>query len=108
MAGLIALLIVLAIALYVCWLMIQPFFNVLLWAAVLSVVFYPMHRRILERTAKPSLAAALSTLLVVLLILLPVTFITVAVVHELSGVAATFQQPDNSWSVPTPPGVAWL
>ena len=41
MAGLIALLVVLVIALYVCWLMIQPFFNVLMWAAVLSVVFYP-------------------------------------------------------------------
>ena len=58
MAGLIALLVVLVIALYVCWLMIQPFVNVLMWAAVLSVVFYPMHRRILDRTAKPSLAAA--------------------------------------------------
>ena len=108
MAGFVALIVVLVIALYVCWLMIQPFFNVLLWAAVLSVVFYPMHRRILERTNKPSLAAALSTLLVVLLILLPVTFITVAIVRELSGVAQSFQRPDHSWAIPTPPGVAWL
>jgi hypothetical protein len=37
-AGL-ALLLVLAIALYICWLMLQPFFNVLLWATVLAVVF---------------------------------------------------------------------
>src|SRR3954452_6585589 len=108
MPGLIALLVVLVIALYVCWLMIQPFFNVLLWAAVLSVVFYPMHRRILDRTGKPSIAAALSTLLVILLILLPVTFVTVAVVHELSGAAAAFQRPDHTWSIPTPPGVAWI
>src|SRR6266542_2828521 len=82
MAGSVALLVVLLIALYVCWLMFQPFFNVLLWAAVLCVVFYPMHRRILTRTGKPSLAAALSTLLVVLLILLPVTAVTVAVVRS--------------------------
>ena len=46
MAGLITLLIVLGLALYICWLMLQPFFNVLLWAMVLTVVFYPMHRRI--------------------------------------------------------------
>ena len=46
MAGMITLLIVLGLALYVCWLMLQPFFNVLLWAVVLTVVFYPMHRRI--------------------------------------------------------------
>jgi len=108
MAGLIALLVVLLIALYVCWLMIQPFVNVLMWAAVLSVVFYPMHRRILDRTSKPSLAAILSTLLVVLLILLPVTFITVAVVRELSGAAASFQASDGSWQFTPPPRLGWL
>jgi len=108
MPGLIALLVVLVIALYVCWLMIQPFVNVLMWAAVLAVVFYPMHRRILDRTGKPSVAAACSTLLVVLLILLPVTLLTIAVVRELSGAAASFQAPGGSWAVPTPPGVAWI
>ncbi len=95
---------VLLAALYVCWLMFQPFFNVLMWAAVLCVVFYPMHRRILARTQKPTLAAALSTLLVVLLILLPVTAVTVAVVRELSGAAASFQASDHNWTVP--PAVA--
>lgn len=108
MAGFVALVAVLLAALYVCWLMFQPFFNVLLWAAVLSVVFYPMHRRILERTRKPSLAAACSTLLVVLLILLPVTFITVAVVRELSGAAAVFQASDRTWENSMPPGIVWL
>jgi predicted PurR-regulated permease PerM len=102
MAGLIALVAVLLAALYVCWLMFQPFFNVLLWAAVLCVVFYPMHRRILQRTGKPTIAAALSTIAVVLLILLPVTAVTVAVVHELSGAAATFQSSDK-WT--GPPGI---
>lgn len=102
MAGFLALMAVLVAALYVCWLMFQPFFNVLLWAAVLAVVFYPMHRRILERTAKPTLAAALSTVAVILLILLPVTGVTVAVVHELSGVAAAVQGGDHQWTAPPP------
>jgi predicted PurR-regulated permease PerM len=106
--GFVALVAVLLAALYICWLMFQPFFNVLLWAGVLSVVFYPMHRRILERTKKPSLAAACSTLLVILLILLPVTFITVAVVRELSGAAAAFQASDRTWSNSMPPGAVWL
>ena len=91
MAGFVALIAVLLVALYVCWLMFQPFLNVLMWAAVLCVVFYPLHRRILERTAKPTLAAALSTLAVILLILLPVTFVTIAVVRELTDAAAAFQ-----------------
>lgn len=106
MAGFVTLFVLLGIALYVCWLILQPFFNVLLWAAVLAIVFYPMHRRIRERTGRPTPAAALSTLLVVVLILLPVTFITVAVVRELSQAAAAFQAPDHSWSIPTPPAVA--
>ena len=100
MAGLIALLVVLLVAVYVCWLMFQPFLNVLMWAAVLCVVFYPMHRRILARTGKPTLSAALSTLAVVLLILLPVTLVTVAVVGELSGAAASFQSADHDWTAP--------
>ena len=53
MAGAITLLIVLGLALYICWLMLQPFFNVLLWAMVLAVVFYPMHRRIRDRSEAP-------------------------------------------------------
>ena len=102
MPGLVALIAVLLAALYVCWLMFQPFFNVLLWAAVLCVVFYPMHRRILSRTGKPTLAAALSTVAVILLILLPVTAVTVTVVHELSGAAASFQATDHQWTTPPP------
>jgi predicted PurR-regulated permease PerM len=110
MAGLVALLLVLAIALYICWLMLQPFFNVLLWAAVLTVVFYPMHQHIRARTGRPTLAAALSTLLVILLILLPVTFITIAVVRELTGAATSLQAGVQRLSDPNIniPGVSWI
>jgi predicted PurR-regulated permease PerM len=79
-------------ALYVCWQMLQPFLNVLLWAAVLVVVFMPVHRRINRRLGSPSLSAALSTLLVVITILGPATFITVAVLGELGKVTLTTAQ----------------
>ena len=108
MTGFVALVAVLLIALYVCWLMFQPFLNVLMWAAVLAVVFYPMHRRIRAETRRPTVAAAISTLLVVLFILLPVTLITVAVVRELTQVAQSFQAPDHSWNIPMPSAVTWL
>ena len=108
MAGFVTLLVVLTIALYVCWLMLRPFFNVLLWATVLAVVFYPMHRRIRGQTGRPTLAAALSTLLVVVFILLPVTFITVAVVRELTGAATRFQAGMSDFSVASMPWVGWI
>ncbi len=109
MAGLITLGVVLAIALYLCWLMVQPFVNVILWASVLAVVFYPLHRRIRDRVGSPSGAAALSTLLVVFLILLPVTFITIAVVRELAGAAENLQAGvQRLSSLETIPGVGWV
>ena len=110
MSGLATLLVVLAIALYICWLMLQPFFNVLLWATVLTVVFYPMHQHIRARTGRATMAAALSTLLVILLILLPVSFITIAVVRELTGAAASLQSGMQRLSDPNLhiPGVSWI
>jgi predicted PurR-regulated permease PerM len=107
MAGFITLLVALCIALYVCWLILQPFFNVLLWAIVLCVVFYPMHRRIHERLQNPTLAAATSTLLVILLIVLPVTFLTIAVVRELGGAAASLQAGVQRLTDPHLPVIGW-
>src|SRR3954464_4379817 len=47
-----ALLVATAILLYLCWLMLEPFVDVLMWAAVLVIVFYPVHQRILARLGK--------------------------------------------------------
>lgn len=90
-----ALLVVTAIALYLCWLMIQPFMGVLMWAAVLVIVFYPIHRRLVQRTKKPSLSALLSCVLVILTILVPVSLLTVAVLNELAGAAQNVQAAIN-------------
>ena len=83
----IAVLAVTAIALYLCWLMLRPFMSVLAWAGVLVVVFYPVHKRIAERTGRRSLSALISCLVVVLLVVLPLTLVTAAVIHEFGKVA---------------------
>ncbi|HVG33430.1 MAG TPA: AI-2E family transporter [Pyrinomonadaceae bacterium] len=90
-ARLLALLIATAIALYLCWLMLQPFVNVLAWAAVLVIFFYPVHRRLVARTRRPSMSALLSSLFVIIVILLPLALITLAVVNELSGLLQNVQ-----------------
>ena len=78
-----ALLGALAVALYLCWRMLEPLIDVLLWAAVLAVVFYPVHRLVVRRSGwSKGWAAAVSTLLAVAVILVPVGFITVAVVEQ--------------------------
>jgi predicted PurR-regulated permease PerM len=93
----IALLTALAVAIYLCWQMVQPFANVLLWAVVLWVVFTPLHRRLEDRIRRPSQSAAISTLLIVVIIVGPVSFITVAVVGELRDVAAWAAAHEGPW-----------
>ncbi|HKP73706.1 MAG TPA: hypothetical protein VJT82_12250, partial [Pyrinomonadaceae bacterium] len=78
----IALLFATAACLYLCWLMLLPFIKVLAWATVLVTVFYPVHRRIVERTKRPATSALISCLLVIFVILIPLSLITVALVRE--------------------------
>jgi len=85
------LLAVTAVALYLCWLMLQPFVAVLAWAAVLVIVFYPVHQRLLKRLKKPGLSALLSCVLVILTILVPVVLVTIAVLNEFSGAMNNLQ-----------------
>jgi predicted PurR-regulated permease PerM len=100
-----SLVVLLALAVYLCWQILLPFLNVLLWAVVLAVVFAPVHARIARRIARPTPAAALSTLLVVVTILVPVTFITIAVVNEARGLAASLGAHEGPWLDPNSP---WL
>jgi len=89
--------IVVALALYLCFRILQPFLNVILWAVVLAVVFTPVHAQVERRIASPSLAAALSTVLALVTILAPITFITVAVIHEAQTVAARLSDNNGEW-----------
>ncbi len=86
-----ALLAAVAFAVYLCWLMVRPFLDVLAWAAVLAILFHPVHRRLVERTRRPSVSAAISCLLVILVILVPLSFITLAVGREFTGAAKNLQ-----------------
>lgn len=89
MAGVVTVYLLMALGIYLCWLMLQPFFTVLLWAVVLRVVAHPLHREVRKRVPRPGLAAMISTVLVVLLVLVPLTAITITVVREMSGAAAS-------------------
>lgn len=80
-----------AIALYLCWTILQPFLSVLLWASILTLVFYPAHVWWLRRLGRPSLAALVTTVLVVLTIVVPVVLLSSAVIRQLQGAASTAQ-----------------
>ncbi len=108
----IALLAATVAALYLCWTMLQPFIEVLLWAVVLVIVFYPVHTRILRRVKSPGWAAVLSCLIVIVAILVPLTLITFAIVRELKGFADNLQGNIQSFLDPQSPvmgkALGWL
>src|SRR5438046_2528933 len=103
-----ALLAATAVALYVCWLMLLPFVEVLMWAAVLAIVFYPVHLRIVRRTGRPGWAALLSCLLVVGTIVVPLAGVTVAVVNEARDAADYVQKNANHLLAPESRFVAFV
>jgi predicted PurR-regulated permease PerM len=85
------LLAIMAGAIYLCWLMLLPFIGVLLWASVLAIAFEPVHRRLLARTRRPELSAALSCLIIVLIIGVPLGLISWAVIHQLTPAISNLQ-----------------
>ncbi|MGQ0761066.1 MAG: AI-2E family transporter [Acidobacteriota bacterium] len=82
-----ALLVATALAIYLCWLMLRPFVDVLLWAGVLVIVFYPVHQRLTKRLGRPGLSALISSLLVTIAVVAPLAFVVVALTAEFTKAA---------------------
>lgn len=81
-----------ALAIYLCALMLWPFFDVIAWSAVLVITFYPVHQRLLNRTRRRSSSAFFSTFLVLLTILVPVLLVTALIVNELVDLKSLLQE----------------
>jgi predicted PurR-regulated permease PerM len=79
----ITLVVITAFAVYLSWKLLQPFINVLIWATVLVIVFYPVYRKIRNRTQRPSLSALISIVLVMLTVIIPLLLVTSAVANEI-------------------------
>lgn len=71
--------------------MLLPFVNVLAWASVLVILFYPIHERLVALTKSPGWSALLSTVIVIAVIVLPLTLLTLVVVKETGDVAKNVQ-----------------
>jgi predicted PurR-regulated permease PerM len=81
----------LTLAVGLCCALAWPFLSLIAWAVVLAVVAYPIHRRLTRWIRQPSMAAALSCLVVVVAVVVPVTLIVVEVVDEATELAKYLQ-----------------
>jgi len=83
--GRIALLLILVLVLYYVIRILQPFFSALVWAAILATVFYPFFQRIARLARRPSLASALTCVLLTVALVLPVLVLILLLAGESVG-----------------------
>ena len=77
---LVALALLTALVLYLCYLIALPFLPALTWALVLAVIAHPLHERIREKVHGKTVVAALAVLMVTVVLAVP----TVLVVREIA------------------------
>lgn len=73
-------------------LIVWPYFGAVLWGVVAAIVFAPLNRRLLGATGRrPNLAALTTLLVVVLLVILPLMLVASSLVLEANSLYATVQ-----------------
>ena len=78
------LLLLTAVTLAFAW-VLYPFYGAVLWAVVVAVLFAPVHRRLLQSMqGRPSLAAAVTVLIIIAMVILPLAMIATSLVQEAS------------------------
>lgn len=85
LANKVFLLVLGAVSLAFGWIL-WPFFGALFWGVVLAILFTPLHRRLLARfNGRGSLAALTTLAVIVVIVLLPLAFLTASLVNEGAG-----------------------
>ncbi|MBI2148616.1 AI-2E family transporter [Candidatus Woesearchaeota archaeon] len=67
---------------FISYLIVKPFIGALLTSFVLAYLFYPLHKKITLMTKNEIISAALTTILIILIMLLPMVYIANSLVKE--------------------------
>jgi predicted PurR-regulated permease PerM len=93
------LFLVAAVSLIFVW-MLWPFSGAILWATVLGTVFAPLHRRILRSMPRWQHFAAMTTLLiVVVMVILPLTVVVNLLIREATDVYKSVRSGELSFGL---------
>jgi predicted PurR-regulated permease PerM len=83
-------------ALWLCYILFRPFLYPILTAFVIAIVFFPAHHQIHRVIKSPSLAALTSTVLVMLVIILPAAMIIAGIINEVSDLAEVIKEESSN------------
>ena len=81
------------VALYFCYILFAPFLRPIGFSAIIAVLFYPLHSRILHRLRKRNVSALLSTLVIAVIIVCSAVFLGRALA---TGLRDIYQSMSNS------------
>jgi len=85
------LLLLVAITLAFAW-VLQPFYGAVLWAIVVAVLFAPVYRRLLAAMGdRRSLAAAVTVLIIIAIVILPLAMVATSLAKEATGLVTKIQ-----------------
>jgi len=98
----IALALLAAVGLYLCYRLAQPCFPSLVWAGALASVFTPLHRWIEARVKRPNLAAAFSLVIIGLLVVAPATWFAQKLAEQATSIPENIQKQiaAGKWHIP--------
>lgn len=81
-------------------LILQPFYGAVFWGMVLAILFAPLYRRVLRATGRrPTLAALCTMGLVIVIVVLPMTFIVTSLVAETANVYQRIQSGELNFAL---------
>jgi predicted PurR-regulated permease PerM len=98
----IALALLAAVGIYLCFRLAQPCIPSLVWAGALAVVFTPLHRWIEARVRRPNLAAAFSLFIIGFLVVAPATWFAQKLAEQATSVPENIQKQiaAGKWHMP--------
>jgi len=88
----IALALLAAVGIYLCYRLAQPCIPSLVWAGALALIFTPLQRWMEARVKRPNLAAALSLVIIGLLVVVPATWFAQKLVEQAATVPPNIQK----------------
>ena len=76
-----------------------PFFGAVMWGVALAILFTPLYRRLLKKMGgRRNLAALATLLLAMIVVIIPLTMVTVSLVEEVSLVSQKVRSGDISFA----------
>jgi predicted PurR-regulated permease PerM len=85
-----------------CYRVLAPFLSLAIWALIIAVTVYPLHRRITAYLGgRPGLAATLLVLLGIAVLIVPITLLMSSLGDSIRTLIEAVQQ--NTLQIPAPP-----